>query len=356
MKHCILYRLPLLLLFFLGLNSCNLRQHPSEFPSYIFTVDTLYPTTSIKHQGKSSNCWAYATASLFETEWIIQHNDTIHLSAEYIVRCKYQMQFDYYYNTDGKKPISKGGLGHTFLHVFHTYGILPWQEYNQLNRQSPDYRRLLKQIRRMADKAVNAPQKRDSYRTELYELLNTRMGIVPDSFSFCDRIYTPQSFAQLLPSASNEYIELTSFSNYPYQAYCQLNLPDNWEHLPFYNVSLDDLIHTMTFALQQGYTFVWDGDVSEPGFSAKKGIAIYPQEAEINEQTRLNAFLSGETTDDHMMHIVGLAHNQAGERFFIAKNSYGNIGPYGGYIYLSERYVKMKTITVFVDKRVIKSS
>lgn len=344
------YRIILaLLLFTVAISSCSLRHKHVDFPTYTFTIDTLYPATKVKHQGKSSNCWAYAVASLFETERMILHKDTIHLSPEYIVRQKYQAQFDHYCNTNGKEQICKGGLGHSFIRTFRTAGILPWQEYDSCYRHRPDYSDLLKHIRSLARKAVSDRSQRDSYRSQLVALLDERMGTVPDSFSHRGRMFTPHSFAQSLPAAHHGYIELTSFTNYPYHTYCQLDLPDNWEHLPFYNLPLDQLIEVMTDALQQGTTFVWDGDVSEPSFSPRKGIAFCTPEMQVSDQARLDAFLSGETTDDHMMHIVGLAHNQAGERFFIAKNSYGVIGPYKGYIYLSENYVRLKTISILID-------
>ena len=37
-----------------------------------------------------------------------------------------------------------------------------------------------------------------------------------------------------------------------------------------------------------------------------------------------------------------------GRRYYIAKNSYGTKNPYGGLMYLSENYVRMKTVAVVV--------
>ena len=46
------------------------------------------------------------------------------------------------------------------------------------------------------------------------------------------------------------------------------------------------------------------------------------------------------------MALIGLAHDRNGRRYFIAKNSGGTGNPYGGMMYLSEDYVRMKTIAV----------
>lgn len=346
-------QLSLLLLFILVTSSCNFGRTRVEFPSYAFTVDTLYPTTVVKSQGKSSNCWAYAMASLFETEQLVETGDTINLSPEYIVRQKYQAQFNHFCDTDGKEQIAKGGLAHTFLNTFQTEGILPWREYDSCYRSRPDYPVLLKSIRRIARKVVNEPSERAFWQSALSTLLDRQMGAIPDSFSFGGHMHTARSFAQQLPASRKEYIELTSFANHPYHTYCTLPLPDNWEHLPFYNLPLEQWIGVMVDALQQGYSFVWDGDVSEPTFSARQGMAFCTAGTVVNEQTRLDGFLSKETTDDHMMHIVGMAHNQFGERFFIAKNSSGAIGAHKGYVYLSENYVRLKTISILIDKECV---
>ena len=48
------------------------------------------------------------------------------------------------------------------------------------------------------------------------------------------------------------------------------------------------------------------------------------------------------------MALIGLAHDKQGHRFYIAKNSWGTDNPYGGLMYLSENYIRMKTVAVVV--------
>ena len=48
------------------------------------------------------------------------------------------------------------------------------------------------------------------------------------------------------------------------------------------------------------------------------------------------------------MCLIGIAHDNKGRRYYIAKNSYGTKNPYGGLMYLSENYVRMKTVAVVV--------
>ncbi len=69
----------------------------------------------------------------------------------------------------------------------------------------------------------------------------------------------------------DDYIELTSFTHKPYYEMFSPEVPDNWENQPMYNLPLDELIETIDYALNKGYTVCWDGDVSEQGFSFKNG-------------------------------------------------------------------------------------
>ena len=41
-----------------------------------------------------------------------------------------------------------------------------------------------------------------------------------------------------------------------------------------YNLPLDEMMQTVDYALNNGYTVCWDGDVSEKGFSFTNGVAI----------------------------------------------------------------------------------
>ena len=56
------------------------------------------------------------------------------------------------------------------------------------------------------------------------------------------------------------------------------------------------------------------------------------------------------TTDDHLMHIVGLAQDQTGARFYLVKNSGGTDRKYDGYLYMSLPYFRLKTTALMINK------
>jgi aminopeptidase C len=60
------------------------------------------------------------------------------------------------------------------------------------------------------------------------------------------------------------------------------------------------------------------------------------------------------TTNDHLMHITGIAKDQNGTKYYITKNSWGTGGnPTGGYLDMSENFVRAKTIFIMVNKNSI---
>ena len=55
----------------------------------------------------------------------------------------------------------------------------------------------------------------------------------------------------------------------------------------------------------------------------------------------------------HLMHIVGLARDQRGHRFYLTKNSHSRDRKYEGYVYLSKPYVLLHGIAVMVNKNAL---
>ena len=74
------------------------------------------------------------------------------------------------------------------------------------------------------------------------------------------------------------------------------------------------------------------------------------KELEVTQSSRQENFENLSTTDDHLMHILGKAVDQQGTTYYIVKNSWGAISPYKGYLYMSESYLAMKTISVMIHK------
>ena len=73
-------------------------------------------------------------------------------------------------------------------------------------------------------------------------------------------------------------------------------------------------------------------------------------ERKITAEMRQEGLDDYTTTDDHGMHIVGLAKDQDGNEYYIVKNSWGEKNDYKGYIYVSKNYVRYKTTAFLLHK------
>ena len=111
--------------------------------------------------------------------------------------------------------------------------------------------------------------------------------------------------------------------------------------------------------------------MSNAGFSSKEGLAILPlededpnfetieDEMEVTPTNRQEYFENYTVTDDHLMHIVGLAKGIDGKEYFIVKNSWGDekgMDDFKGHVLVSEAYFKMNTISVMLHKDAIENN
>ena len=78
------------------------------------------------------------------------------------------------------------------------------------------------------------------------------------------------------------------------------------------------------------------------------------KEKVITPEIRQEAFDNYSTTDDHSIHITGIAHDQNGTKYYLVKNSWNVTGnPYKGYFYASESFLRYKTVSIMVHKNAI---
>ena len=358
---------------------------------YQFTEVVSVPATPVKNQASTGTCWCFATTSFMESELLRMGKGTYDLSEMFIVRQKYMNQLQDNYLRRGDGNIGQGSLSHTFMNAYRQVGIVPEEVYTGINYDSDkhNHSELVKYIHAIADVAVKARHRSPEYYELIDNLFDTYLGKLPEKFTYKGKEYTPKSFAASLGLNMDDYIELTSFTHHPYYQKFDVEVPDNWEHALMYNLPLDEMMETVDYALNNGYSVCWDGDVSEKGFSFKNGVAINPEvkkvedlsntdrarfekldeksrleevfkfeqpypEINVTPEVRQTGFEAFVTTDDHLMHLTGITKDQNGTKYYITKNSWGtDRNKFGGYLNMSESYVRAKTIYVMVHKNAI---
>ena len=352
------------------------QQEPEWVNPYQFTEVVRIPVTSVKNQNASGTCWCFATTSFLEAELLREGKGEYDLSEMFTVRYNYYERLNDNYLRRGKGNIGEGSIAHMALKVIDKYGIMPQSAYLGINYDSPlpDHRELGTYIAAIAGASVELRQRSPEYFELQDALFDIYMGKIPENFEYEGKEYTPISFRDMLGIDIDDYVEITSFSHHPFYQEVPLEIPDNWDHELLYNLPLDDMMAVIDNALNNGYTVCWDGDVSEQGYVfMPTGVAVLPADPRTDMQTiaasssiieeveyvdqamRQAGFESFTTTDDHLEHITGIATDPAGTRYYITKNSWGERGPFGGYHYMSEKYVRAKTVSILVHKDAIPS-
>ena len=320
-----------------------------------FTPVIELKATSVKNQSATGTCWCFATTSFIESELLRMGKGEYNLSEMFVVRQNYLNKLADNYLRQGKGNLGEGSLSHHWMTVFAEQGIVPEEVYTGLNYGSPthNHSELNSFINAVAAVPVEEKVESAQYRKIVNSILDIYLGLVPESFTYNNKVYTPRSFADELGINPSDYVEITSFTHFPFYTKGQLEIPDNWDHATFYNVPIDELIEIMYYSLSNGYTVNWDGDVSETGFKHSQGIATYPDSV-VTQQTRQTGYENFTTTDDHLMHITGISKDQNGGEYFITKNSWGTSGlNTSGYLNMSENFVRAKTIFIMVNKNAI---
>jgi bleomycin hydrolase len=348
---------------------------------FIFTDIINVDRTSVKNQASSGTCWSYSTNSFLESEMIRKGRPKVDLAEIFTARMVYEDKADNYVRMHGSLSWGDGGECHDVINMYAKYGAMPQEAYTGLHygTKKNKFGEMQAVLKGMLDAVVKNPNGKltTSWKKAFDAVLDAYLGPVPESFTYKGRRYTPRSFAdEVVGLNPRDYIEMTSLTDKPYYRKTMFMVPDNWSFDKVYNVKFNDITRIIDHALRNGYTVAWAADVSEKYFSWKNGVAYVPEkdwddmeederktmfdgpheERVITPRMRQEAFDDYETTDDHGMHIVGLAKDQDGTEYYIVKNSWGTKNDYKGYIYVSKNYVRYKTTAFLLNKHGIPSS
>ncbi|HEV8285851.1 MAG TPA: C1 family peptidase [Chitinophagaceae bacterium] len=324
--------------------------------------------TPVKNQAMTGTCWCFATTSLVESEGIRKDKQEIELSEMFTVRNIYIEKAKNYILRGGKAQFGEGGLGHDEIRAAAIYGAVPLSEYSGLlnGQKSYNHQKLFTQLQQYLDSTLKKQPIANGWLNGYIKILDENLGTSPSEFTYNGKKYSPQSFAkEVLHFNAGDYVSISSFTHQPYYQPFILQVPDNFTNGSFYNLPLNEMVQLVKDALNNGYSVGWDADVSNKGFLSSLGLALnldnnasYPKdqinpdvkEMPYDAATRQQLYENLTTQDDHLMHITGIEKSKDGKTFFIVKNSWGKIGPFEGYIHVSEAYFAINTISLVVPK------
>lgn len=359
-------------------NSLKSNASDSSKLKYKFTSIIDLEEGPVKNQGSSGTCWSYSGNSFLESEMLRMGKSFVDISEIYTARCAYIERAKNYVRMHGAIGWGDGAELHDVVQTYKKYGAVPYEVYTGLNygtnkNKFGEMQAALEGFLKGIVENKNGKLTKN-WLTAFTAALDAYLGKVPESFTWKGKQYTPQTFAsEVVGINADDYIEFSSFTYAPYYEPTLLMVPDNWSLQSVYNLPLQEMTDMVDHALKNGYTVAWATDVSEKYFSWKNGVAIVPEkdiedmnaeeiktmfdgpkaEKLITAQLREDAFDNYSTTDDHGMHIVGLATDQNGKEYYMVKNSWGDSNDYKGFLYVSKAFFQYKTTAVLLHKNAI---
>lgn len=336
-----------------------------------FTVIKSLPATPVKDQAMTGTCWSFSAVSLMESQCLKNNLGEMDISEMFIVRNIYIEKAKNYILRQGRAQFGEGALAHDLIRGIATYGAIPENVYSGLKegRRKFNHSAMVVDLKKYLDSVVARMPIRASWLNGFMAILNETMPEPPTEFEYKGKKHTPIGFAkEVLKFNANDYVSITSFTHQPYYQPFILQVPDNFSNGLFYNLPLTDMVQLAKDVLGKGYTIAWDADVTNNWFMSQKGMALYPankikpdkisspdfEEGPWDANIRQELYENLETQDDHLMHITGLTKSKSGKTFFTVKNSWGTaVGPFGGYIGVSEAYFAINTISLVVPKAAI---
>lgn len=370
----------------------SFSQEKTENNEYNFQTTNNLEYTSVKDQYRSGTCWSFATVSYLESELIRLGNGYYDLSEMFFVNHAYSEKADRYIRYHGTVNFGPGGQAHDVINILSKHGIATQQEYPGLiaSDSKHDHSELDAVLEGYLKAVVNNKGGKISqvWPIAFKSIVDSYLGATPASEK---NKVSSSDFSTTLGLNPQDYIELTSYTHHPFYEPFVLEIPDNWSAGQYYNLPIDDLMQVIYYSLQNGFTVCWDGDVSDKGFSHANGLAIIPElqpisnegtemskwekmtdkernelvynfkelrrEKFITQEMRQDAFNNYQSTDDHLMHMVGIVKDQTGKNYIKVKNSWSDkSNPFGGMLNMSESFVRLNTIAIMVHKDALPKS
>lgn len=358
---------------------------------YQFVDDVEVKHTIVQNQGSSGTCWCYAGTGFIEAEMLRKYGVELNLSEMFFDRWAYKTKFEKYVRMHGEAAnISCGGEVIDVLHALAEDGMVPNEDYTgwvlgEERNNHWEMHALINEYAKVVIARKNGKLLPYVYPKMVEEILNVYLGEVPETFVYEGVEYDAKSFAAKYPLDINDYVQLGAFTHKELYKPFNIHIPDNWTATMTYNMTMDELMAELDNALNNGYTVGWAQDVSDKGFSRKAGVGVVltddiskiresnpkaykkmtddeiresiykfetvmPEIDAVDDEMHQKAYDDWSTGDDHSMLIVGIAHDQNGTKYYKVKNSWGEAGPFKGYWYCSEKFVRLHTIFFTVNK------
>jgi len=316
-------------------------------------------------QGNTNTCWAFSTLSFLESELIRQNGQAERLSPMWITYHAYLEKAKNFREKKGQARFYGGGLAHDVFWVIERYGIVREQDFP--GRPHPeaafDHTEMDSVLKFSLEQwLAQSEMNPETVLENTRQVLNRYLGVPPEMIEIAGGTLSPLNFARnYLKLDFTQYVQVTSFQSLVFFEFGKLDLPDNWIGYDRYlNVPLPVFVDLLNTALDHHFSAAIDMDLSEQGYDKTRSCATatgWLGDASPNQTRREAAFLAESTTDDHLQHLVGLAPEWGGHRWYLIKDSLPSSmrSASKGYIFMREDYLQMKVLSFLVHRDAIQA-
>jgi bleomycin hydrolase len=153
--------------------------------------------TPVKDQGATGTCWSFSTVSLVESQTIKANLGEFDLSEMFVVRNIYVEKAKNYILRQGAAQFSPGGLGNDVIHAMSKYGAVPENVYKGivLGNARHDHGELDQALKSYLDKVLAERPIAKDWLNGFQSILDNFLGKVPETFTYREKVYTPQTFS-----------------------------------------------------------------------------------------------------------------------------------------------------------------
>jgi bleomycin hydrolase len=317
-------------------------------------------------QGLSGMCWCFSTTSFLESEVFRTTRRELRLSSLHTVYWEYVEKAKGWVRSRGTTVFGQGSQPAAVLRALREHGAVPADAYTGLKEGRKDHDHeaaLYAEIRTYLEGVkVSGAWNESVVVATVRAILDHHLGAPPEAVVVDGQALAPKEYlARVVRLDPDDYVPFLSTSARPYWEKAEYEVPDNWWHgREYVNVPLDAFLGAVKGAIRAGYSVVVASDMSEPGYSiGPPGIAVVPTwdvpPAYVDEAARQLRLENGSTTDDHDLHVVGVA-TRKGKDWFLVKDSWSSSwnNDHPGYYFFHEDYVKLKVLALLVHKDAVK--
>ena len=345
----------------------------------VFTTIKEIPITSIKNQNRSGTCWNFSTLSYFEAEILKKTGKTYNLCESFVCNKTYMDRAIQVVRLHGDCQFAQGGSAYDPLFCLQNYGICPEEAMPAAGSLYGDtlfnFNEFFSLLEPYVDAVARNKAKKISnqWKVGFQGILDAYLGKCPENFTYQGKSYTPQSFAASLGLDFDDYVTITSYTHHPFYTRFAVEVQDNWRNPLSWNLPMDEMMRIIDNAIEQGFTrqgLAYATDEKAQSLTgsdmarwlklsatAKKGmldsLGCKVPEIVPTQQLRQERFDNWQLTDDHGMHIFGVAKDQNGKEYYMVQNSWGETGDYKGIWYMTKAFIAANTMDYMVNKNAI---